>query len=163
MRTSEAQDTRAGTARNAEAPTDDAGLAPASLPFEKERMTRLAPLLSVRRGVEAVAFYKTAFGAVETFRVEHEGAIVATLSIDGADFWVADEAPDHAAFSPESAAGPTARMILMVDDPDAAVDRAVAAGATIVWPVDDRYGWRLGRVVDPFGHHWEIGRPLAKG
>jgi PhnB protein len=127
-------------------------------------MTRLAPLLSVRRGAKAVAFYKAAFGAVETFRVDNDaGEVVATLSIDGAEFWVADEAPDHAAFSPESVSGPTARMILTVDDPDAAVDRAVKAGATIVWPVDDRYGWRLGRIADPYGHHWEIGRPLEKG
>lgn len=126
-------------------------------------MTRLAPLLSVRRGAEAVEFYKAAFSAVETFRVDNDaGEIVATLTIDGTEFWVADEAPDHAAFSPEGVAGPTARMILTVDDPDAAVDRAVNAGASIVWPVDDRYGWRLGRVVDPYGHHWEIGRPLAK-
>ena len=126
-------------------------------------MTSLAPLLSVRRGAEAVEFYKAAFGAVETFRVDNDaGEVVATLSIDGAEFWVADEAPDHAAFSPEGVSGPTARMILTVDDPDAAVDRAVKAGASIVWPVDDRYGWRLGRVVDPYGHHWEIGRPLGK-
>ena len=126
-------------------------------------MTSLAPLLSVRRGAEAVEFYKAAFGAVETFRVDNDaGEIVATLSIGGAEFWVADEAPDHAAFSPESVSGPTARMILTVDDPDAAVDHAVKTGASIVWPVDDRYGWRLGRVVDPYGHHWEIGRPLAK-
>lgn len=126
-------------------------------------MTSLAPLLSVRRGAEAVEFYKSAFGAVQTFRVDNgAGEVVATLSIDGAEFWVADEAPAHAAFSPEGVAGPTARMILTVDDPDAALDRAVKAGASIVWPVDDRYGWRLGRVVDPYGHHWEIGRPLAK-
>ena len=126
-------------------------------------MTSLAPLLSVRRGAEAVEFYKSAFGAVETFRVDNDvGEVVATLSIDGAEFWVADEAPDHAAFSPEGVAGPTARMILTVDDPDAALDRAVKAGANIVWPVDNRYGWRLGRVIDPYGHHWEIGRPLAK-
>ena len=44
--------------------------------------------------------------------------------------------------------------------PDAAFDRAVDAGATIVWPVRNGHGWRLGRVVDPFGHHWEIGKPL---
>ena len=54
----------------------------------------------------------------------------------------------------------TARMVMTVADPDDAFDRAVTAGATVVWPVSEQYGWRLGRIVDPFGHHWEIGRPL---
>jgi PhnB protein len=124
-------------------------------------MSSIAPLLSVRRGAAAVDFYRNAFGAIEVFRVEDDkGEVVARLSIDGAEFWVADEAPDHAAFSPESLGGPTARIILTVADPDASFDRAVAAGAISVWPVADQYGWRLGRVVDPFGHHWEIGKPL---
>jgi PhnB protein len=52
-------------------------------------------------------------------------------------------------------------MVMIVEDPDAAFDRAIAAGAIVVWPVDDRYGWRLGRIADPFGHHWEIGKPLS--
>jgi PhnB protein len=52
-------------------------------------------------------------------------------------------------------------MVMVVDDPDAIFARAVKAGATQVWPVaDQEYGWRVGRVVDPFGHHWEIGKPL---
>jgi uncharacterized glyoxalase superfamily protein PhnB len=61
----------------------------------------------------------------------------------------------------ETLGGSTARLVLTVDDPDAVFERAVAAGAVVVWPVADRYGWRLGRVVDPLGHHWEIGKPLA--
>lgn len=53
-------------------------------------------------------------------------------------------------------------MVMVVDDPDAAYDRAIAAGATVVWPVtDEPYEWRIGRLVDPFGHHWEIGKPLS--
>ena len=123
----------------------------------------IAPLLSVRNGARAVEFYKTAFGAAETFRVEDpNGAVVATLSVDGAEFWVADESPPHQNFSPESLGGGTVRMILTVPDPDAAFARAIAAGATEIVPVKNQYGWRLGRVVDPFGHHWEIGRPLEK-
>jgi PhnB protein len=51
-------------------------------------------------------------------------------------------------------------MVMTVEDPDAAFDRAVAAGARVVIPVANQYGWRLGRIVDPFGHHWEIGKPL---
>ena len=53
------------------------------------------------------------------------------------------------------------KLLLTVDDPDAAVERAIAAGATLVRPVADEHGWRLGRIVDPFGHHWEIGTPLV--
>ena len=120
-------------------------------------------MLSVRRGAEAIEFYKTAFGAVETYRVQSpDGSAVSRLSVDGAEFWVADESPGHSNFSPESLGGGTVRMILIVDDPDAAFDRAVAAGATIVWPVSNQYGWRLGRVADPYGHHWEIGKPLEE-
>jgi PhnB protein len=51
---------------------------------------------------------------------------------------------------------------MIVEDPDAAFDRAVAAGAKVVCPVTNQYGWRLGRMVDPFGHHWEIGKPLSE-
>jgi len=91
------------------------------------------------------------------------GAVVARLSVDGAEFWVADESPEHGNFSPESLSGGTVRMIMAVENPDASFARAIAAGATEVWPVHEEYGWRLGRVVDPFGHHWEIGRPLSEG
>ena len=119
-------------------------------------------MLSVRRGAAAVEFYKAALGAVEVFRVESpDGTVVSRLSIEGAEFWVADESPAHANYSPESLGGSTTRMVLTVPDPDASYARAIAAGATEVVPVTNDYGWRLGRVVDPYGHHWEIGRPLS--
>jgi len=54
-------------------------------------------------------------------------------------------------------------MVMIVDDPDTAFDRAIAAGATVVWPGENQYGWRVGRVVDPFGHRWEIGNPRCEG
>src|SRR3984885_13373715 len=126
--------------------------------------TSIAPMLSVRRGAKAIEFYKTAFGATELFRIDDpSGAVVARLSVAGAEFWVADESPEHKNFSPESLGGGTVRMVMIVSDPDAAFEQAVAAGATVVWPVGDQYGWRLGRIVDPFGHHWEIGKPLPEG
>ena len=88
--------------------------------------------------------------------------MVARLAVDMAEFWVADESPKHSNFSPESLGGGSVRMVLVVEDPDAAFERAVTAGATAVWPVSDQsYGWRVGRIVDPFGHHWEIGKPLS--
>lgn len=122
----------------------------------------LAPMLSVRNGARAVEFYKSAFGAIEVYRMEDPGgSVVARLAIEGAEFWVADESPEHQNFSPESLGGGTVRMILTVPDPDAMFARAVEAGAQEVFAVVEEYGWRLGRVVDPFGHHWEIGHPLA--
>jgi PhnB protein len=86
---------------------------------------------------------------------------VARLSVGQAEFWVADESPEHANFSPESLGGGTVRMVMIVQDPDASFERAVRAGATVVVPVDNQYGWRLGRIADPFGHHWEIGKPFG--
>ncbi len=122
----------------------------------------IEPMLSVRRGAQAVEFYKSAFGATEEFRVEApDGAVVSKLVVDGAAFWVADESPEHANFSPESLGGSTVRIVLVTGDPDAMFARAVTAGAREVWPVaDQEYGWRVGRLADPFGHHWEIGKPL---
>lgn len=122
------------------------------------------PQLSVRHGRAAVAFYEAAFGAVEEYRVggtDDDESVVAQLSIGGAGFWVSDESPPNAHFSPETLGGATARMLLMCDDPDRVVERAVAAGAAVVHPVTVEHGWRMGRIADPFGHHWEIGTPLG--
>jgi PhnB protein len=121
--------------------------------------TSIAPMLSVRNGVKALEFYKAAFGAEELFKIENGGSVVARLAVEGAEFWVADESPEHLNFSPETLGGGTVRMVMIVSDPDAAFARAVKAGAKVVVPVKNDYGWRLGRVVDPYGHHWEIGRP----
>jgi len=126
--------------------------------------TAISPMLSVRKGAKAVDFYKEAFGAREVFRIDSEsGHVVARLAVEGAEFWVADESPEHQNFSPETLGGGTVRMVMIVSDPDAAFERAVAAGATVVQPVANNYGWRLGRIADPFGHHWEIGKPLNSG
>jgi PhnB protein len=121
----------------------------------------LVPWLSVRRGAAAVEFYKAAFGATEVYLLDGgEKGVVARLSIDGAEFWVSDESPKHLNFSPETLGGGTVKMILTVTDPDAAFEQAVRAGASRIHPVSESHGWRIGRVVDPFGHHWEIGRQL---
>jgi PhnB protein len=121
-------------------------------------------MLSVRSGAKAIEFYKAAFGAAELFRIDSEGGqVVARLSVGEAEFWLADESPEHFNFSPESLGGGSVRLVMTVEDPDAAFERAVAAGATVVWPVGNQYGWRLGRIVDPFGHHWEIGKELSDG
>jgi PhnB protein len=120
-------------------------------------------LIAVGLFTRFVAFIaaRAAFGAIEVYRIEDPGgSVVARLSVAGAEFWLSDESPEHGNFSPQSLGGATARMILTVPDPDAMFRKAVAAGAREVVAVQEAHGWRLGRVVDPFGHHWEIGHPL---
>jgi PhnB protein len=119
--------------------------------------------LSVRRGRAAVEFYKAAFGAVERFRLggtSDEEEVVAQLAVGETSFWVEDESPAHQNFSPEALGGSTVRLLLIAEDPHAVVQRALALGAVEVYPVAEEHGWLLGRVQDPFGHHWEIGKPL---
>ena len=129
---------------------------------DQPKHATLAPMLSVRNGSKAVEFYKAAFGARELFCIGEEGkGVVAQLALGESQFWVADEAPEYLNFSPESLGGGTVRMVFVADDPDSAFARAVSAGAKLIAAVEDQdYGWRVGRVVDPFGHHWEIGKPL---
>lgn len=121
--------------------------------------TSIAPWLSVRDSARAVDFYKSAFGATELFRLDGDG-VVARLSVEGAEFWLSDESPENFNFSPQTLGGSSVRIILTVADPDAVFARAVAAGASQVYAVVEEHGWRVGRVVDPFGHHWEIARQI---
>jgi PhnB protein len=127
-------------------------------------VTRLWPQLAVRRGREAVAFYQRAFGATIEFQIggdDENPSIVAQLAIGDARFWVADESPEHGNHSPESVGGATTRMLLIVDDPAAVLAQAVAEGGRETFPVTEEYGWSIGRIVDPYGHSWEISRPPA--
>lgn len=125
------------------------------------RRTTIAPWLSVRGGARAVEFYKAAFGAEQVYRIEDpDGNVVARLSVHGAEFWLSDESPEHGNAAPDPSRGNTVRMILTVADPDAVFRQAIAAGAAEVYPVSEGHGWRVGRIADPFGHHWEIGRPV---
>jgi PhnB protein len=120
--------------------------------------TSIAPWLSVNRATEAVDYYQAAFGAVERYRLEDDegSVVVAQLAIEGADFWLQEDVDS----SPQSLGRRSVRMILTIDDPDSVFERAIAAGATEVAAVSEGHGWRIGRVADPFGHHWEIGKPL---
>jgi PhnB protein len=137
----------------------------ASVSTGKKVETTLTTLLNVRRGAEAIDFYTRAFGATILSRMDAEdGSVVAQLAVGKGNFWLADESSPHQNFSPESLGGTSMRMVLVVDDPHAVFDQAIAAGASSICPVrDESYGWRIGRVVDPFGHHWEIGKELAEG
>lgn len=119
----------------------------------------ITPWLTVKDSKKAVKFYKSAFGANEVYRLEGDGDdLVVRLSVDGAEFWVSNDSSLNT--NPENTGGNTVRMILTVSDPDSFFIQALKAGAKEVFPVGEEYGWRLGRLIDPFGLHWEIGRQL---
>jgi PhnB protein len=124
-------------------------------------MTSIQPELWVERAGAAVAFYQAAFGATVMHRVGEGDDIVAQLGVGDAAFWVTAASSSMKRFSPQAIGGTTSRTLLVVADPERVVARAVAAGATESSAVSDEHGWRLGRIVDPFGHEWEIGRPLG--
>jgi PhnB protein len=125
-------------------------------------MTSIQPELWVENPREAVAFYEAAFGATVLHLVGDGDDVVAQLGVgEAAAFWVASASEELRRFSPRELAGATGRTLLVVDEPDAVHGRALAAGATETAPVADEHGWRVGRLVDPFGHEWEIGRPLG--
>ena len=108
----------------------------------------------MRRGSEAVEYYKAAFGAVELHRVG-EDEIVAQLGVGDARFWVHDGESN-----PPSLGATTVRLLLVVEDPRSVAAQAIDAGATELSPVAEEHGWLVGRIEDPFGHRWEIGKPL---
>jgi PhnB protein len=99
-------------------------------------MTSIEPELWVDRAREAISFYEAAFGA-----------------------WISTASADRP--SPRANRGATGRVLLVVDDPPGVIERAVSAGARELAAVSDEHGWQLGRIVDPFGHEWEVGRPLG--
>ncbi|WP_308634882.1 VOC family protein [Paenibacillus silvisoli] len=120
----------------------------------------IAPWLAVSDAGKALRFYQTAFGAAELYRLEEEEGtvIIAEMSVQGASFWIQKD-PEA---SPRPDTNGAVRMILVVDEPDSLFDQAVAAGATELVPVQEGHGWRIGRIADPFGHHWEIGKRLEQ-
>jgi len=124
-------------------------------------MTSIQPELWVDRPRDELTFYQAAFGAIVLHRVGEGDEIVAQLGVGEAAFWVAPASSTTKRLSPHSIDGATSRTLLVVSDPETVVGQAVAAGATQTSPVANEHGWRLGRIVDPFGHEWEIGAPLG--
>lgn len=124
-------------------------------------MRGIQPELWVDRAAEAIAFYVAAFGARVLHQVGEGDDVVAQLAVGDAAFWVSPGGADAPRFSPRAIGGATGRTLLVADDPDALFAQAVAAGAAAASEMADEHGWRLGRVFDPFGHEWEIGRPLG--
>ena len=123
--------------------------------------TGIQPELWVDNPRDAVAFYEAAFGATVLHLVGEGDDIVAQLSVEGASFWVAASSSALRRLSPLAAGGTTSRTLLVVQADEESVRRAVAAGAVEASAVADEHGWRLGRIVDPFGHEWELGFPLV--
>jgi PhnB protein len=124
-------------------------------------MTSIQTELWVDRASAAVTFYEAAFGAKVMHRVGEEDDIVAQLRVDDAAFWVTAASASMRRLSPNAIGGTTSRMLLVVENPEQVVAQALAAGAKEVSAVEDEHGWRLGRIVDPFGHEWEIGKPAG--
>jgi PhnB protein len=124
-------------------------------------MTGIQPELWVDRVEAAIDFYAEAFGAVVLHQAGDGEDIVAQLAVGDAAFWISPADPGAKRFNPAALGGGTGRFLLVVDDPQGVFARALAAGAVAVAPVSDEHGWRLGRIKDPFGHEWEIGRPLG--
>jgi len=123
--------------------------------------TTILPFLTVSNGAKAVEFYLAGLAAVEIARyVQDNNNLIAKMAIEGAEFWVGDEELEFDNRSPETVGGSPVRMILTVGDPDSIFNRALAAGATEICPVKTEESWRIGKLKDPFGHTWEIGRPL---
>jgi PhnB protein len=124
-------------------------------------MTSIQPELWVDAPSEALSFYQAAFGATVVHRVGDGDEIVAQLAVGDAGFWIAPTSSSMKRLSPRAIDGATSRTLLVAEDPEEVLRRAVAAGATETSPVGDEHGWRLGRILDPFGHEWEIGTPLG--
>jgi PhnB protein len=122
-------------------------------------MTSIEPELWVERARDAIAFYEAAFGATVLHRVGGDDDVVAQLAVGEARYWISSASATRA--SPRANRGATGRVLLVADNPDDLVAQACAAGATELSPVQDEHGWRLGRIEDPAGHEWEIGRPLG--
>ena len=121
----------------------------------------ITPWLSIQGSKNAVEFYKSAFNAVETYRLETpDDGIVVKLSIQRAEFWLSIEAGQTGNSEYKPLGGNSIRMILTVQNPEGLFKQALKAGASEVFPVSEDHGWKLGRLEDPFGLHWEIGHPI---
>jgi PhnB protein len=118
----------------------------------------ITPYLIVQGGEGAIAFYQKALGATEVMRMSDSGKVRhAELQIGDSRIMLADEHPELNALSPKTIGGTPISIHLYVEDVDAVVDRAIAAGAKLIRPVADQfYGDRTGGIEDPFGHRWFV-------
>ncbi len=118
----------------------------------------ITPYLIVNKAAEALAFYKKAFGAEETVRLEHAGRVAHAEVRIGDSVVMLGEPMGDDYRDPLGYGGSPVGLMIYVDDADKAVEKAVAAGATVVRPVENQfYGDRSGNLKDPFGHSWTLG------
>lgn len=141
------------------------GILPAMNPSPEPLYPAVSPHLVVADAPAAIDFYKQVFGATERLRLADpklSGKIVcAELVVGDSVISLAEEAPEWNTRGPKRLGGTPVTLSLSVDDPDAVAARAVAAGARVVYPVQDQfYGHRAGRVEDPFGHQWIVSKVL---
>ncbi len=112
----------------------------------------IAPWLTIADAVRAIAFYQSAFSAIETYHLDvPDGSVVSRLTVEGSDFWVA---------TGEAIPSNAIRLILVTNEPESLFAQALRAGAKEIYPVAEQHGWRIGRLQDPFGFDWEIGIEL---
>lgn len=119
----------------------------------------ITPYLCVKGAAEAIAFYQRAFGAAETLRIPGENGRIghATLEINGAELYLADEHPEIDVLSPRTIGGSPVLLHLTVADLDAAFARALDAGASVTRPIEDTgFGARNAKIRDPLGHNWML-------
>jgi PhnB protein len=155
------QDFKASLKAQLEGRTPMASTAPAANQEQTPRQSVTAHLI-VKGGARALDFYKQAFGAVVTMRLNGPAERVAhaELRIGNATFMLADESPEHGSVGPQTLGGSPVTLHIAVDDADAAFARAVEAGARVSRPVQDQfYGERSGQVIDPFGFIWSLSAP----
>lgn len=126
----------------------------------------MSPYLTVRDASRAIDFYKRAFGATELYRLADpaSGKIGhAEIMLNGSHFMLSDENLAFGNKSPQTLEGTAVKLCLMVDNTDASIARASAAGATVLMPATDMfYGFRCAALRDPFGHQWLIQHEIEK-
>ena len=119
----------------------------------------ITPYLYIRDAARALEFYKEVFGATEVLRMDAPGGKIghAEIKIGDSHVMLADEFPEMNARGPQTYGGSSVGLLLYVEDVDALAERAVAAGAKLLEPLEDKfYGDRMGKLEDPFGHIWAI-------
>jgi len=118
----------------------------------------VTPYLICDGAADAIEYYKKAFGATELFRMDHEGKVGhAELKIGDSPIMIADEYPQMGYRSPKALGGTPVSIMIYVPDVDTVYNQAMAAGGTVVKPLQDQfYGDRSGTLTDPFGHVWTI-------
>jgi len=121
----------------------------------------IKPFLTVNNGKKAIAFYTTAFGAVETKRFEMpDNKISSVIEIEKAEFYIGDEEPENGNLSPDKTSNSPVRIILQTSNADELFQKAIESGAMEICPMTTEDDWRIGKLKDPFGHIWEIGYQL---